>query len=61
VSFNNSGLTATAGGSIAVADSKVAFNSGTAMNQSGGNITSFGTNRIHSNGATGTFATIAQQ
>lgn len=66
VSFNNNGITATAGGSIAVADSKIAFNTGTAMNQSGGTISSFqagtaGTNRIHSNGSQGTFGTATQQ
>jgi hypothetical protein len=61
VSFNNNGLTASAGGAIAVANTKIAFNSGTAMNQSGGTITSFGTNRIHTNGATGTFGTTTQQ
>ncbi len=61
ISFNNNGLTSQAGGAIAVADSKIAFNSGTAMNQAGGTITSFGTNRIHTNGATGTFGTTGQQ
>jgi len=61
ISFNNNGLTASAGGAIAVANSKIAFNSGTAMNQAGGAVNSFGTNRIHTNGATGTFGTVAQQ
>jgi hypothetical protein len=61
VTFNGNGITAQAGGAIAVANTKIAFNSGTAMNQAGGTITSFGTNRIHTNGATGTFATAAQQ
>ena len=61
VSFNNNGITATAGGSIAVADCKVAFNSGTALNQSGGSIVLFSqTNRVHSNGSTGTFVPIPQ-
>jgi hypothetical protein len=60
VTFNNNGLTATAG-AIAVADTKIAFNSATAMNQAGGTISSFQTNRIHSNGATGTFAIANQQ
>lgn len=60
VSFNNNGITASAGGSIAVADCKLAFNTGTAMNQSGGSIVSYQTNRIHSNGATGTFTPIPQ-
>lgn len=60
VTFNNNGLTATAG-AIAVADTKIAYNSATAMNQAGGVITSFQTNRIHSNGATGTFGIANQQ
>src|SRR5947209_8509728 len=55
VTFNGNGLTSQAGGAIAVANTKIAFNSGTAMNQAGGTVTSFGTNRIHTNGATGTF------
>jgi len=61
ISGNNNGVTTTAGGSIAIADSKIAFNSGTAMNQTAGGIASFQTNRIHSNGATGTFGTANQQ
>jgi len=66
ISGNNNGITTNTGGSVAVADSKIAFNTGTAMNQVAGGIASFqqgagGTNRIHSNGATGTFGTAAQQ
>jgi hypothetical protein len=62
ISFNNNGLTSGPGlAAIAVANSKIAYNAGTAMNQAGGTISSFGTNRIHSNGAVGTFATVAQQ
>jgi hypothetical protein len=62
VSFNGNGLTAGPGtAAIAVSNSKVAFNSGTAMNQAGGNISSYAnTNRIHSNGSTGAFTSIPQ-
>ena len=60
ICFNANGLTSNAGGAIAVANSKIAFNSGTAMNQAGGGVNSFGTNRVHTNGATGTFGTAAQ-
>ncbi|HKD78922.1 MAG TPA: hypothetical protein VKH81_04470 [Candidatus Angelobacter sp.] len=60
ISFNVNGITASTGGSIAVADSKIAFNSGTAMNQAGGGISSYQTNRLHSNGALGTFTPIPQ-
>ncbi len=58
---NGNGLTASATGAVAVADSKIAYNSGTAMNQAGGTITSFGTNRLHTNTVTGTFVTASQQ
>jgi hypothetical protein len=61
ITFNVNGLTSQAGGAIAVANSKIAFNSGTAMNQAGGVVNSFGTNRIHTNGSTGTFGTATQQ
>jgi hypothetical protein len=61
VSFNNNAITANPGGSVAVANTKIAFNSGTAMNQAGGGIASFQTNRIHSNGVTGTFVPASQQ
>jgi hypothetical protein len=62
ISFNASGLTAGPGAAaVVVANSKLAFNSGTALNQTGGAITSYGTNRIHTNGATGTFTPTAQQ
>jgi hypothetical protein len=60
ISFNNNGLTSQAGGAIAVADSKIAFNSGTALNQAGGVVSSFGTNRVHTNGATGAFTPVPQ-
>jgi hypothetical protein len=60
ISFNANGITAATGGSVAVADSKIAFNSGTAMNQAGGGISSYQTNRLHSNGALGTFTPITQ-
>jgi hypothetical protein len=60
---NTNGLTAGSGvAGVIVANSDVAFNSGTAMNPTGGGIvTSFGTNRLHNNGANGTFSTIPQQ
>jgi hypothetical protein len=62
ITDNNNGITATSGGSVAVGDTKIANNSGTGSNQSGGTITFFTqTNRVHSNGATGTFGTTAQQ
>jgi hypothetical protein len=63
VTDNNNGITATAGGSVAVADCKIANNSGTASNPSGGATITFftQTNRVHSNGAAGTFATTPQQ
>jgi hypothetical protein len=62
ISFNNAGLTAGPGATaVVVANSKLAFNTGTALNAAGGAITSYGTNRIHTNGATGTFTPTAQQ
>src|SRR4029077_11431815 len=62
VTDNNNGITATAGGLIHVGDCKIANNSGTGSNQAGGTITFFTqTNRVHSNGAAGTFGTQAQQ
>src|SRR5262249_51426722 len=62
VSFNNNGITAGPGTTgIAVAYCKIAFNSGTALNQAGGSITSYAnTNRAHSNGSTGTFTSLGQ-
>ncbi len=62
ITDNNNGITATAGGLVHVGDCKIANNSGTGSNQAGGTITFFTqTNRVHSNGATGTFGTTAQQ
>jgi Right handed beta helix region len=60
VGYNNNGLTAGPGtAAIAVSYSKIAFNSGAAFNQAGGNLSSYGnTNRVHSNGSTGTFTSI---
>lgn len=58
--FNGNGMTAGPGTTaIAISYSKVAFNSGTAFNATGGTISSYGnTNRVHSNGSTGTFNSI---
>jgi parallel beta helix pectate lyase-like protein len=60
---NTTGLTAGPGvAGVVVNDSDIAFTTGTAMNPTGGGIiTSFGTNRLHNNGANGTFGTIPQQ
>jgi hypothetical protein len=62
ITDNANGVTAGTGGSVAVGDCKIANNSGTGSNQAGGTITFFTqTNRVHSNGATGTFGTTGQQ
>ncbi len=59
---NASGALASGLSVINTADSTYSYNSGTALNQSGtGKIFSFGTNRLHDNGANGTFTTITQQ
>jgi len=60
---NTNGLTSGPGVvGVIVANSDVAFNSGTAMNPTGGGIvTSFGTNRLHNNGSNGAFGTVSQQ
>jgi len=60
---NTTGLTAGSGvAGIIVNDSDIAFTTGTAMNPTGGGVvSSFGTNRLHNNGANGTFGTISQQ
>lgn len=60
---NTTGLLSGPGASgVVVANSDVAFNSGTAMTITGGGfMTSFGTNRLHNNGSNGTFGTILQQ
>jgi len=50
---NNNGATASGNSVIATADSTYAFNSGTAWNQAGGKIFTYGTNRVHDNAATG--------
>ncbi|MGC2697737.1 MAG: hypothetical protein WA738_18265 [Candidatus Angelobacter sp.] len=57
---NASGAVST-GGAIITADTTYAYNSGTALNKTTGNIFSYGTNRIHDNGASGTFTPITQQ
>ncbi len=57
---NGSGAAAI-GGAIITADTTYAFNSGTALNKTTGNIFSFGTNRVHDNGATGTSTPVSQQ
>ncbi len=61
VTGNANGASATAGGTIVTSDTKYNFNSGTALNASGGSIFSYGTNRIHNNGATGTSTPVSQQ
>jgi hypothetical protein len=59
ISSNVNGATTGGGGFIITADTKYAFNSGTAF--SGGSIFSFGTNRVHNNGSVGTTNPITQQ
>lgn len=59
VSSNVNGATTGGGGFIITADSKYAFNSGTAF--SGPSIFSFGTNRLHNNGSNGTSSVLTQQ
>jgi len=61
VSFNANAATAGTGGVIVTADSKYAFNSGTAWNQSSGKIFSYGTNRVHDNGTSGASTSVSQQ
>lgn len=60
---NNNGATASGGSIVVTGDTTYTFNTGTALNQSGtGKIFSYGTNRAHDNGATGsTQPVIAQQ
>ncbi len=59
---NASGALASGPSVINTADTTYSYNSGTALNQSGtGRIFSFGTNRLHDNGANGAFTTITQQ
>lgn len=58
---NASGATASAGSAVVTADTKYAYNSGTALNQAGGTIFSYGTNRVHNNGAFGTSSPVSQQ
>jgi hypothetical protein len=61
VVHNGNGATASGGGAIITSDTKYAYNTGTALNQSGGSIFSFGTNRVHNNGATGSSTPVSQQ
>ncbi len=61
VSFNATAANALAGGTIVTADTKYAFNTGTGLNQNGGSIFSYGTNRVHNNGASGTSTPVSQQ
>jgi len=58
VSYNGNGAT-TSGGFIITADTKYAYNSGTAF--SGPSIFSFGTNRVHNNGSVGSSTPLTQQ
>jgi hypothetical protein len=59
---NASGALASGLSIINTADTTYSYNSGTALNQSGtGKIFSFGTNRLHDNGANGSFTPITQQ
>lgn len=61
--FNANGATASGnpGSDIVTADTRYAFNTGTALNQSGGTIFSYGTNRVHNNGASGGSTPVSQQ
>jgi Fe-S cluster biogenesis protein NfuA len=61
VVMNAAGATSSAGSAVVTADTKYAFNTGTALNASGGSIFSFGTNRVHNNGATGSSTPVTQQ
>jgi hypothetical protein len=51
---NANGATASGGSVINTSDTVYAYNSGTAFNQAGGKIFTFGTNRAHDNGVLGT-------
>jgi hypothetical protein len=57
---NGSGAASTSG-AIITADTTYAYNTGTALNKTTGNIFSFGTNRVHDNGATGSSTPVTQQ
>jgi hypothetical protein len=61
VIMNAAGATSSAGSAVVTSDTKYAYNSGTALNASGGSIFSYGTNRVHNNGATGTSTPVTQQ
>lgn len=59
---NGAGATAAnAGSTVVTSDTKYAYNSAAALNNAGGTIFSFGTNRFHTNGATGTSTPLTQQ
>lgn len=58
---NAAGATASAGSAVVTSDTKYAYNSGTALNASGGSIFSYGTNRVHNNGASGSATPVTQQ
>jgi hypothetical protein len=61
VIMNAAGATASAGAAVVTADTKYAYNTGTALNQSAGTIFSYGTNRVHNNGAVGASTPVTQQ
>jgi hypothetical protein len=62
VSYNATAANALAGGTIVTADTKYAFNSGTALSvAAGGNIFSYGTNRVHNNASSGSSVPVTQQ
>jgi len=54
MAFNNNGLQGNAGGFVIAADNRVSFNNTNGSFQNGGQVLSYGTNRINNNGATGT-------
>lgn len=61
VILNNNGATASNSSAIITSDTKYTYNSGTALNQSGGQIFSYGTNRVHNNGVAGSSIPVTQQ
>jgi hypothetical protein len=60
-SFNANGLTASAGGSVNVAFSNIAYNTTCAMNNSASNFATFGNNRVVGTANCGTISPASQQ
>jgi len=58
---NNNGATASGNSVVDTGDTTYAFNTGTAWNQAGGKIFTYGTNRVHDNGAAGTSQPVLAQ